>query len=290
MNAPSFPFPSTVTTLHHTLPSSLRRYAILEWPLSTLTSLQAYHIGIVALVLAGLQFIVKIDLLPCVNILSGFTRGFIFKYMKGLACAVCIVTLFAFIFYLLFLDQDEFKTMPYAMLSISLWQMGDFNQDIFYKKDLQFPVFSHIWFIAYLCTFGAFIVTLIKAPSTTKEIHQLNKEINMINLIFEIDICFECVTIKYRNYLLSIRDKSKRHLSQKKYHRVWKIWDQECEERVEERFFMSSDKNNRSQIICKCEEKNENRTSLLLEKLETLTEKIKNLQDQMILLHQRKDC
>ncbi|MPC65656.1 hypothetical protein E2C01_059794 [Portunus trituberculatus] len=53
-----------------------------------------------------------------------------------------------------------------------------------------FREFSHFLFIIYLFTFGALIVTIIQAPSIERETAQLNKEIGMINLLFEIDVCF----------------------------------------------------------------------------------------------------
>ena len=49
---------------------------------------------------------------------------------------------------------------------------------------------SHILFILYLVIFGALIFTIIKAPSITPWANQLNKETGMINLLFEIDVCF----------------------------------------------------------------------------------------------------
>lgn len=148
-----------------------------------------YISGIIAVMLEGLHFVLVVDQLPFFNVLTNITKAFLRKYLKGITCATCIVILFAFIFHLLFMDQDHFKTMADSILSIALWQWGDVNQDIFFDIEM-FRHFSRILFIMYLITFGALIFTIIKAPSIERETAQLNKEIGIIDLLFEIDICY----------------------------------------------------------------------------------------------------
>lgn len=237
-----------------------------------------------------MEFVFRIDHLPFFNILTSITREFVQKYLKGLLCAMYIVSLFAFIFYLLFMNEKEFRSIPYAILSIAFWQMGDFNQEIFFK-DIKYPVISHVLFIVYLCTFGAFIVTLIQAPSTTRETSLLNKKMKMISLIFDIDICFPCIRKCYKTGILSSRGESSQYLIQKGLCEFWKTWEErEKEAPGDEITAMFGDKCKRCGVACMCEDKSERSSSgEVTAHLEALTQEIKSLQFQINLLEQGRD-
>lgn len=237
-----------------------------------------------------MEFVLRIDHLPCFNILTSITREFVRKYLKGLVCATYIISLFAFIFYLLFLGEKEFSSLPYAVLSIAFWQMGDFNQEIFFK-DVKFPVISHVLFIVYLCTFGAFIVTLIQAPSTTREASLLNKKMKMINLIFYIDICFPYIRKCYKTGILSYRGHSSQQLIQKRFCEFWKTREErESEAPGEDITRMFGDKCKRCGVVCMCEDNNGSRLSEeVVQHLEALTQEIRSLQFQIDLLQQARD-
>lgn len=255
--------------------------------LLTRNTIKAYFCGIAALVLTGMEFVFRIDHLPSFNILTSITQEFLRKYLKGLLFATYIIALFAFIFYLLFLDEKEFRSIPHAVLSIAFWQMGDFNQEIFFKE-ITFPVISHVLFIVYLCTFGAFIVTLIQAPSTTREAFFLNKKMKMINLIFYIDICFPWIRKCYKTGLLSDRGESSQNLIQKGLGDFWKTWEEiENEAPGDGIPAMFRDKCKRCGVVCTCEDKSERRSSgEVTAHLEALTQEIKSLQFQINLLQQ----
>ncbi|XP_063873729.1 transient receptor potential cation channel subfamily A member 1 homolog isoform X1 [Scylla paramamosain] len=252
------------------------------------TMKMVYIVGIIAVVLEGLHFVFVVDQLPFSNILTNITKDFLHKYLKGIACVTCLVILFAFIFHLLFMADDHFRTMAESILSIALWQWGDFNQEVFFNITM-FRMFSHILFIIYLFTFGALIVTIIQAPSIERETVQLNKEIGMIDLLFDIDVCFPMLRKVCDGSQL---DENSSYMGTNRKERLgsWKIYEgKENEAPGDEAVFSLSSKCQRCRLINIGENENERRAmhDLLIGSMEGLRRDLKHLHSQINVLQSK---
>lgn len=119
-------------------------------------------------------------------------------YLRGLAFIGVVIFLFAFIFHLLLEDLDAFQTWPQSIVKTVVWIMGDLGyDDTFVVKKLAYPILANVIFLVFVCTVGAFIVTLIKTPSSDEKEIALYRTATRVELLLNTDVCFPWLKRRY---------------------------------------------------------------------------------------------
>lgn len=168
-----------------------------------LRQVYAWECGIVALLLAWLDLIHNINQMPQFTMFAALNVNFLKDYVKGLMYFGMVVFIFSFAFHLLLGEQPSFCSLPQSMVQVVVWMVGDLNyDDNFLNANLDYPLLSTGLFLLFVCTVGAFFVTLLKTPSSSKNRLRYLKQTGRINLLLKIDICFPwfrslCLVHKY---------------------------------------------------------------------------------------------
>lgn len=150
-----------------------------------------WECGILALLFAWLDLIHNINQLPQFTMFAVLNVNFLKEYVKGLMYFGMIVFIFSFAFHLLLCEQASFRSLPQAMVQVVVWMVGDLNyDDNFLNANLDYPLLSNSLFLFFVCTVGAFFVTLLKTPSSSKKRLIYLKQTGRINLLLKIDISF----------------------------------------------------------------------------------------------------
>lgn len=163
----------------------------------------AWECGIVALLLTWLDLIHNINQVPQFTMFAALDVRFLKDYIKGLMYFGMVVFIFSFAFHLLLGEQASFSSLPQSMVQVVVWMVGDLNyDDNFLNANLDYPLLSTTLFLLFVCTVGAFFVTLLKTPSSTKKRLRYLKQTGRINLLLKIDIWFPwfrtlCLAQKY---------------------------------------------------------------------------------------------
>ncbi|KAG0721726.1 Transient receptor potential cation channel subfamily A member 1 [Chionoecetes opilio] len=180
--------PSMCLTLAALLPTSTCELT------SGIKSVYAWECGILALLLTWLDLIYNINRLPQFTMFSGINVKFFKGYVKGLLYLAMMVFVFSFAFHLLLGDQVSFHSVPLSMVQVVVWMIGDLNyNDNFLNARLDYPLLSISLFLLFVCTVGAFFITLLKTPSTNKKQLRYYKQTGRIYLLLKIDIRFPWV-------------------------------------------------------------------------------------------------
>ncbi|XP_050718071.1 transient receptor potential cation channel subfamily A member 1-like isoform X2 [Eriocheir sinensis] len=154
-------------------------------------SVYAWECGILALLFSWLDLIHNIDLLLQFIMFAALNANFLKEYIKGLMYFGMIVFIFSFAFHLLLWEQASFHSLPQSMVQVVVWMVGDLNyDDNFLNANLDYPLLSNSLFLLFVCTVGAFFVTLLKTPSFSKKRLCYLKQTGRINLLLKIDMSF----------------------------------------------------------------------------------------------------
>nr|XP_045587401.1 transient receptor potential cation channel subfamily A member 1-like [Procambarus clarkii] len=150
-----------------------------------------WQCGILALLMAWIQLIQIINKLPQCSVFTISTWDFIKCYLKGLMYIGMVILLFALIFHLLLQDNSAFKSIPQSFMKTVVWMLGDLGyNDTFIQEPLSYPVLVNVLFFVFICTIWAFIVTLVKAPSSNEKEVELFKKAALANYLLNLDVCF----------------------------------------------------------------------------------------------------
>lgn len=163
----------------------------------------AWECGILALLFSWLDLIHNINQLPQFTMFAALNVNFLKGYIKGLMYFGMVVFIFSFAFHLLLGEQEAFRSLPLSMVQVVVWMVGDLNyDDNFLNANLDYPLLSTSLFLLFVCTVGAFFVTLLKTPSCSKKRLRYLKQTGRLILLLKIDICFPwfrrlCLVQKY---------------------------------------------------------------------------------------------
>lgn len=151
----------------------------------------AWECGIVALLLLWLDLIHNINKVPQFTMYSALNANFFKDYTKGLMYLGMVVFVFSFAFHLLLKDHVSFTSVPMSMVQVVMWIVGDLNyNENFLNTNLDYPLLSISLFLLFVCTVGAFFVTLLRTPSSNKKRLRYYKQTERIYLLLKIDIWF----------------------------------------------------------------------------------------------------
>ncbi|KAK8398591.1 hypothetical protein O3P69_004023 [Scylla paramamosain] len=159
---------------------------------------EQWQCGIIALLLAWLLLISKLNQLPVFSVFVPITTNFIKSFVKVLSYILLLLGLFAFIFYLLLSDQSAFSTMPQAMVKTIVWLLGDLGYDDTFlnpSHELVYPATANFLFVVFVTTISGFIVNLfVTQPSEKLEDFRkrtaFHNAASQSRLVLQLDVCF----------------------------------------------------------------------------------------------------
>ena len=159
---------------------------------------EQWQCGIIALLMAWLLLISKLNQLPVFSVFVPITSNFIKSFIKVVSYILLLLGLFAFIFHLLLADQSAFLTMPQAMVKTIVWLLGDLGyDDTFLNPDhpLVYPATANFLFVVFVTTISGFIVNLfVTQPSEKLEDFRkrtaFHNAASQSRLMLQLDVCF----------------------------------------------------------------------------------------------------
>lgn len=82
-------------------------------------------------------------------------------------------------------------SVPQAIVKTVVWMLGDLGyNETFIDEQLDYPYLVNCLFLVFLFTIGAFIITLLKSPSTDKNKVTFYRMARKVQMFFHFDICF----------------------------------------------------------------------------------------------------
>nr|XP_053633995.1 uncharacterized protein LOC128689628 [Cherax quadricarinatus] len=157
-----------------------------------------WQCGILALLLTWTQLLQIVNKLPQFTLFTITTWDFIKYYFKGLIYIIMVILLFGLIFHMLLHNQSAFSTMPQSVVKTVVWMLGDLAyDDTFVSGKPPYPILVNVLFLVFICTVAAFIVILLKAPSSNENEATLYKKAGQVNFLLNLDVYFPFLKRKY---------------------------------------------------------------------------------------------
>lgn len=149
-----------------------------------------WQIGVMSFMLSSICLMNTINKLPSCAYFSNITHQFIRSYLKGLFLISVIILTFAYSFHLLMRNDKAFQSMSYVVIKIVVWVLGDLAyDDTFGTKELTYPLITMFLYLGFICMVGAFIVSLVKAPSVDPRTVAFNEAASFASFVLSLDVC-----------------------------------------------------------------------------------------------------
>lgn len=180
---------------------------------------EQWQCGIIALLLAWLLLISKLNQLPVFSVFVPITSSFIKSFVKVVSYILLLLALFAFIFHLLLADQSAFLNMPQAMVKTIVWLLGDLAYDDTFlnpEHPLVYPATANFLFVVFVTTISGFIVNLfVTQPSEKLEDFRkrtaFHNAASQSRLVLQLDVCFPYFRKQRTRFTVTNTESEKNH-------------------------------------------------------------------------------
>ncbi|XP_064109244.1 transient receptor potential cation channel subfamily A member 1 homolog isoform X2 [Macrobrachium nipponense] len=164
--------------------------------------------GVLSFMLSSICLMNTINKLPSCSYFSNITHQFIRSYLKGLFLISVIILTFAYCFHLLMRNDEAFQSIFHVIIKMVVWVLGDLAfDDTFGTKELTYPIITMFLYLGFICMVGAFIVSLVKAPSVDPRTAAFNEAASFANFVLTIDVCLPQLRKKYAVSKYSDKDR-----------------------------------------------------------------------------------